>query len=571
MEDTYEIEEIYAKTGDLVLKVDGYLLHSKYNPISEAKKFANNHYKMHHTHILFGYGKGYIVDQLVEKLAHSESLIIIDPLVENGFIQIDEKHHKKPLYYWGPSTINTLAYYINQLSTAKETEVKFMVSFNYDKLFPEELKNVLKMIKDFQEKSMVNQNTILFFAEKWQKNLLENIVQVVNDYSLQELQSKYNKPVVVASGGPSLTKQLPLLKKVRDNVLIIAAGSTINSLLAFNIEPDYVVSLDGGEPNYQHFKDLKLKKARLIYSVFNHPLIPKSFENKAFVFVTNDQNSLVSYFDSKFDMTLPQMVGGGTVAQYSLSVAQYISTGPIAMIGQDLAYTNNKTHAANNKHESEITEEDIKSKNLMEVEGYYGYKVLTSKVLYSMKITFEEMAKFFPPKVPVYNCTEGGLKINGYKQINFKDFCDQYVSSSFEQEFSLDQLPKINRDLNEIIEILEEEITFYNKLTKLLTEALLVLKKNNLNTRFSETTLKKLEKIDNKLSDLYPKVQMDFIVTPIVLEIKQAYLEKEKETEIEKYKRIYNQSYTLYSKLLSATKESMRNTMELIEKLKKGN
>lgn len=566
MKDTYNIEEITAKTGDPVLRIDGYLLHSKYNPITEAKKFADEQYKMHHTHILFGYGKGYIVDEIVEKLKHNESIIIIDPLVEAGLIKIDERHHRNPIYYWGPSAVNTLAYHINQLATAKETEIKFMISFNYDKLFKEELKNTLEIIRDFQQKSIINQNTIFFFADKWQKNLLENVSSVVEDHTLEQLHLKYDKPVVVASGGPSLTKQLPLLKKIKEDVLIIAAGSTINSLLAENIEPDFVVSMDGGEPNYHHFKDLYLKNTRLIYSVFNHPLIRQSFENKAFTFVMNDQVSLVKYFKNKFDINLPRIVGGGTVAHYSLSIAQYISSGPIAMIGQDLAYTNNKTHAANNKHEQSINKED---ENLMEVEGYYNDKVITSKVLYSMKTTFEEMAKFYPPSVPVFNCTEGGLKINGYNQISFKEFCEQYVSeTSKNDDFSLDSLPIINRGSEDIIKNLTEEITIYNKLINILTEALLALKKNGLETKFSDKTLKKLNKVDEKLSELYPKVQMDFIVTPIVLEVKQAFLERDNENEFEKFKRVYDQSHTLYSKLLTVTKSSKSNTKEWLEKLK---
>lgn len=39
-----------------------------------------------------------------------------------------------------------------------------------------------------------------------------NLYYVHKDQSLKELYNKYDCPVILASGGPSLTKQLPLLK-----------------------------------------------------------------------------------------------------------------------------------------------------------------------------------------------------------------------------------------------------------------------------------------------------------------------------------------------------------------------
>ncbi|MBK3494831.1 motility associated factor glycosyltransferase family protein [Viridibacillus sp. YIM B01967] len=566
---TFKIEALEAKTGHAVLKIDGYLLHSKYNPIKEAQKYAKEQYAMHHSHIIFGYGNGYIIDALSEQLAHGEKILIIDPMIEQGIIKIHERHKREPFYYWSSSEENTLGMYISGITSSKESKVKVICSYNYDKLFPKELRSTLHLIKDYQEKSIINENTTILFSKKWQKNLAENTISVINDYSLEKIHRKYSKPVIIASGGPSLTKQLPLLKRIKDNAILIAAGSTINSLLAANIEPDFVVSIDGGESNYHHFKELEIKNARLIYCAFNHPKIRHSFKKKAFAFVTSEENQTVDYFNRKFDRHFPKIIGGGTVAHFALSIAQYISSGPIAMIGQDLAYTNNKTHASNNKHERKITKQEIVSGGIMVADGYYGDRVSTSKVLYSMKTTFEEMAKLAPSKVPVYNCTEGGLKINGYNQIPFQEFCEKYVDvQNIQDNFSIEMLVNNEIDDHSLVDIFEDELIIYDKINSYLSEALLILKKNKSEVDFSKNSLKKLDKIDKKLMKLYPDVQMQFIVGPLVLESSQAFLENENETVIETYQRVYNQSKSLYKNLLEVTKESKENIESVIYQLK---
>ncbi|WP_169786363.1 motility associated factor glycosyltransferase family protein [Viridibacillus arvi] len=569
MERTYKIEEIEAKTGHAVIKIDGYLLHSKYNPIIEAQKYAKEHYTMHHSHIVFGYGSGYLIDALFEQLKYGEKILIIDPLIEQGIIKIHERHNKEPFYYWNSTKVDPLGMYISGIATSKESKLKVICSYNYDKLFPNNLKLTLQLIKDYQEKSIINENTILLFAKKWQKNLAENTISLVNDYSLEMIKGKYSKPVIIASGGPSLTKQLPLLKKIRKNAIVIAAGSTINSLMAANIEPDFVVSIDGGEPNYRHFKDLEFRHARLIYCPFNHPKIRYSFKKKAFAFITNQEDETIAYFNRKFNCHFPKIVGGGSVAHYSLSIAQYISSGPIAMIGQDLAYTDNKTHASNNKHEKKITEQDIEERSIIKADGYFGDKVSTSKVLYSMKTTFEEMEKLYPAKNPVYNCTEGGLKINGYEQLSFQEFYEKYANvQNVQEKFGVETLKKEEIDTHIFNEIFEDELTIYNKIISNLSEALLILKKNKLKIGFDKKVSKKLDVIDGKLAELYPDIQMQFIVGPIVLESRQSFLEKENETAVETYQRVYSQTKTLYENLLEVTIESRENINATLKKLK---
>lgn len=562
------VEEVNSRQSQPTLKVNEFFVHSKYNPIIEAERIATTYYENHHTHIIFGYGLGYIVDALLPKV-HDGKIIIIDPLIEKGILNISSRHaNVEQIIYWDNKQVNTLAYIVSSIAKGLDLKIKIICAPNYDKLFMQEYYEILKYISEYQNKTIVNQNTVILFSEQWQKNLAQNLLPIVRDETLSALHNKFDLPIVVASGGPSLTKQLGLLKQIQDHVIIIAAGSTINSLLAANIEPDFVVSIDGGEPNYNHFKDLRLKKARLIYSVFNHPGIRDSFKKRAFVFAETSQLPITKYLYKKFNIDIPLITGGGTVAHFAVNIAQMLNSGPIALIGQDLAYTNNLTHASNNKHTQNI---DSTNTNLVWADGYDGEKVLTSRVFMSMKVTFEEMMKFSTPSIPIYNCTEGGIKLKGYEQLPFKKFAERFINKQQLKDLSMIDGKRYSRKSEkEIIAILEEETKILNKLEGILSDALHFLASNHSKTSFNQKVLKKLDKIDRQIETLTKDIQIHFLVNPIVIEIGNCFLEKPNETPEEAYQRVYNQTHTLYTRLLEAIEKSKLNIRQIISLLENG-
>ncbi|WP_342550743.1 6-hydroxymethylpterin diphosphokinase MptE-like protein [Lysinibacillus sp. FSL M8-0216] len=581
MKNQYIIETIETKTGDITLKVNDYFLHSKYNPKIEAQKFAENHYEPHHVHILFGYGLGYIVDSLKEKLKFNEPLIVIDPLFDDSLLKVQDRHKETEFeqFLYNSNSIKNLEYIVDSIKElAFQRTFKIISSPNYDKIFPDMYLQILKQVKDIQQKSIVNENTINRDSEMWQKNLSENLLSIFEDRNLDKLYQVYSCPVVIASGGPSLTKQLPLLKEIQNNVVIIAAGSTINSLVEYCIEPDYVVSIDGKEVNYNQFKDLHLRKAKLMYSIFNQPKIRSEFNNEAFAFTAQSDHTVNQYLTNKLNINLPRIIGGGSVAHFAFTLAQYITSGPIALIGQDLAYTNNQTHAANNKQAESIEESWKTSNNMFTVEGFDGEDIWTSTMLYSMKLTFEQLIKEAPPKNIFYNCTEGGVRLNGFEQKIFNEFCTEYIQEEIPNKNLglVNKAYKVSQDeWGNLKGILEEELKDYARIIKHLSKGLSVLEGNKSRTVFSEKALKILNKIDKEITVLYPKVQMNFIVAPITLEVLKGFLEKENETPTEMYTRVYNQTKTLYSKLLEAARKSKTFTEHVIErinneKIKKG-
>ncbi|WP_082355251.1 motility associated factor glycosyltransferase family protein [Bacillus sp. FJAT-22090] len=556
----FEIEKVSTKTGGYTLKVNGFFLHSKYNPEKEAIHIAELQFKKDHIHILFGNGLGYISEKLMEKINEKSKLLVVDPLVD----KLTDFEIRNNGVLIKQLTNENFGTYLGAKLNNYNRNVTIICSPNYDRLFPHEYKELLKIVTNQLNLNIVNENTMRYFAETWQSNYVNNLLSAKMDYSINILEKKFNCPVVIASGGPSLTKQIPLLKENIDKIILIAAGSTINTLLSHEIEPDYVISIDGGEKNYEHFQQLNLNKSHLIYSMTNHHKIRRVFHSGCLFFLSNEFVNSKNIIEYTLDKKIPIISGGGSVANYAFSIASYISTGPIALIGQDLAYTSNKTHAVNNRNYKEIDEQYKEERGMFYTKGYNNEDVLTDYAFLSMKDTFERLVNIVKHENAIYNCTEGGVNLEGYKHEPFNSFCNKYALSRIQKDISIAEEIV---DYTDFIEKIKEEVLNYNKIINNLNMGLRALANNKSNISFTNNTLGKLKMVDSEIEKLFFKVSMSTIIEPISIDILKNYPVKEKETAKETFDRIYNQNKELYSRLLDAAKISKEYTVNLIEKI----
>jgi len=550
-----DLEIIYLQTKNEKpnVKVNGYYLHSNYNPEAEAEKYINNNYKEGYLNILFGYGLGYIANTIVKKYGNT-GILVYDPLFTS--LNIENKDKIEGVFTDLKDFCKRSEDYIAEF----DRKVNILLSPNYDKIFDKEYKEFLDYIRHIQIEDIVNENTIRFFGDLWQENYIMNLHYVHKDFSLKELYNKYDCPVILASGGPSLTKQLPLLKKIKDKCLIISAGSTINSLLAADIIPDYVVTMDGGESNYLHFKNIKNWDFDLVYGLGNAWKIERDFKGNRYSFCFYGEDSIQKRIKEGLGKDLPMLSTGGTVAITALEVASKISTGPIAIIGQDLAYTDNKSHAENNKRYSKLNDEFYKKDMVFDVEGYYGEPVKTNHQFNSMRKSLEKLYQILQHHHKIYNCTEGGVKINGMPQLDFKAFCGNYINPNPTNITKLEFQKDINDNEANYKEFMNQEIEVYLKIKKLLVNAIHLLKEERNNTVFTTSTLKKLDKIDSKLKEYYPQVIMERIVDPITMDVMRMTTNNKQSERIDKFKQIYKQNMYLYENMLKATEKSLKFT-----------
>lgn len=547
-----------SKVDDLpILKVNGYRLQSRYNPIKEAENTVSEFFKKHHLHILFGLGNLYLYMEIIKKLSENEFLIIYEPSkilfdeIENSKILKDLLNHEQVITVIddGKQDLSTILF---KHMVKFDKRIIVEISPNYKNIFPTQCKAFLECVKETALKKHVEKNTQFSFATEWQKNLILNIKNGFEATSLNVLKQKLTCPVIVVSGGPSLIKQLPFLKENANKCFIICAGSTINTLLKNDITPDLIITIDGGEPNYQHFKDLNISHIPIVYSMHVHTKIPSMHKGKKLLIhnVTSSNHHMM--LEKLLEHKIVEFYGGGSVANFALEVANFITSGPICLIGQDLAYTNMQSHASGNTFHKVISEEDIKMRKMFYVEGYYGDQVLTDIVFSSMRDDFMTLVNLLNLEDRLFNCTEGGINIKGIKKIPFNEFIQTYCGNEIMEEKMLVHKVYISRNQNDwnglkkrvslIKSILKKAKNNCNKALRILEESSIITYKNN----------RKLNELDKLLMKSLKNDFLSYIVQPIIHDVKHNFLEKDEETEIEKNNRIHSQSLTLYKGILES-------------------
>lgn len=551
MNETITIQFEKTKDHHETINANGYYLHSKYAPVKEAQRFAQSNYHPHHLHVIFGYGMGYIIDELIDLCQFNEPILLIDPLIDNGILEM-KKYDYERLYYVPMTSLETVENMADKLSSYT-TNIVFMSSINYDHIIPKSVLMIAELIKDVQHKQMTNINTSGYFAMQWQLNYILNLKGIEHDFSLLDLKKKYDCPVVVAASGPSLSKQLPLLKKYRHKFLLICAGSTVNALLAEHIEPDYIVSIDGGEGNKKQFSDLHVSKAQLIYSPMTHYSVRKQFHQEAYVLVPHVRPGLQKHLNKTFEREFPIISGGGSVAHFALSTAKYITTGPICLIGQDLAYTNNQSHASGSKYVTENTQGDL------EILGYNGDIVNSSAIFKVMINTFNELQVLEPHENIVLNCTEGGAKLTQYEQMPFAKFLEDFCLEIIHVKNPLTKIYKKKAYS------LSEEFKIYDTILSYLKKGMALAEKEQ-GTAFSSTTLEKLGKIEKKLNYLYKETCLDMLLEPNLIFAEHQFLPSVNETKEQEFMRVKKYIIQLYSSCYDSIQQYIRNLKQLLVK-----
>ena len=85
------IKSITAKDGNETFEVNGYLLHSKYNPNREAESLIKKEINKNYVNVIFGFGGGYLADALVKEEISNDKILFIEPITT--FERFDTKQY----------------------------------------------------------------------------------------------------------------------------------------------------------------------------------------------------------------------------------------------------------------------------------------------------------------------------------------------------------------------------------------------------------------------------------------------------------------------------------------------
>lgn len=312
------------------------------------------------------------------------------------------------------------------------------------------------------------------FGIKVFENVYNNLLKTDSFIFFERLCNKFkNIPAIIAGAGPSLDKNIHLLKEVNNKALMFVGGSALNIFSAYNIRHHFSGHIDQSHlfkrfKNNNNFEDIFFYTNQM--SHYNFSLL---HSNKVLV---SDYGAypLKSWIYDQLNMKQDIFEAGWNVTTFLIKIATILGCNPIYFVGLDLCFKNDKYAKGVTKIIKPY--ENVKLKNINN-EDVYSQKdwILAKKWIEEFALN-NKNTKFI-------NTTEDGLKIENIDNLklseiipNLKNNLDLFgfVHTVFEEE------EKIKLDRTQILQILNKIQESFKKADILCDEYLDQIKKNNL-------------------------------------------------------------------------------------------
>ncbi|EDO8838737.1 DUF115 domain-containing protein [Campylobacter coli] len=256
-------------------------------------------------------------------------------------------------------------------------------------------------------------------------HLLQNIPSMFESIPFQrilsERKNKFENAIVV-SAGPSLAKQLSLLKAYQEKAVIFCADGALSMLEKEGIIPDYVTNLDCRDLAMKFFQNKENKTSLNILSCATHPSLVHFLDNKSVVLRDDPLYQRFNLNDFGYIDT------GTHVSHFSYTLALALGFKNIIMIGQDLAFDKEgNSHSKGFSYGEQFSGE--KTVPTLKAQAYGGKgEVLTHITWNDYRIKLEYLFACNEQKAKFYNATEGGARINFTEELSFKECCEKLLT-----------------------------------------------------------------------------------------------------------------------------------------------
>ncbi|EFB0743666.1 6-hydroxymethylpterin diphosphokinase MptE-like protein [Campylobacter coli] len=272
-------------------------------------------------------------------------------------------------------------------------------------------------------------------------HLLQNIPSMLESIPFQRILSQRKNQfenAIVVSAGPSLAKQLPLLKAYQDKAVIFCADGALSMLEKKGIVPDYVTNLDFTDLAMKFFQNKENKTSLNVLSCATHLSLVHFLDNKSVVLRDDPLYQRFNLNDFGYIDT------GTHVSHFSYTLALALGFKNIIMIGQDLAFDEEgNSHSKGFSYGEQFNGE--KTVPTLKAQAYAGKgEVLTHITWNDYRIKLEYLFACNDQKAKFYNATEGGARINFTEELSFKECCEKLLTK-FKPKFELPKSLTKNR------------------------------------------------------------------------------------------------------------------------------
>lgn len=284
--------------------------------------------------------------------------------------------------------------------------------------------------------------TLFELAPFWAKNGIRNNHFIAKRPMIGDVGDAFKGvPMIIVGAGPSLAKNIEVVKQAQGKAIIVAVNRTLRSLQNAGISPDFTIAL---EP-----RDVRCQFENISLDQISGVLLATSVDRN--LYELEDAFTISYYNNEVLDgwMLDPEdqrheASSMGTVSHSAFTLGIAWGCDPIMLVGHDLSFPGGKYYHKDGADgdtevvfdpttgESKLSgfSEDVtntllgeapKSFEVVEVPGFYGGMVPTSPSFANFREWFEQLTQQHGKNHRLVNCTEGGSFIQGMEHLSLAD------------------------------------------------------------------------------------------------------------------------------------------------------
>lgn len=559
-----------AKTGDKIIVVNNedkeIYMNSRYNPQSEADKYMGEAFDLPDEALLIMYGlsNGSYIRSYLEHANSKTKCVIYEPSIDiflNVLNEIDITDilmsERVRIIVSGINDEEFAVVMSGWLQVYNKDTSKLMAAPKYIDIFRDGYEDFKRNLIDLYEKLYVLVNTAVDSGKRAVKNDIYNMRFLKGCRNGMSLAGKFPEDMtgIVVSAGPSLEKNIQLLKEAKGKALIFVVDSAISKVMSIGVTPDAIITVDSAKP-LRLFEEYNLRDIPFFVDMDSNTEVLEHVKSDNYYFFSSDSVVWDELF-KKAGSELVAMDSGGSVA--TAAIANMIAWGfkRIVMIGQDLAFTGNRMHAG-----EEITEFGEDNDRYTYVKDADGNEQIIRKDYYIYLRWIEEIAYRFS-NIDFIDATEGGSVKKNTRRMTFREVIDTYCTEEYDISGIFKDAPRLfaGNDSQYILEALDKMKQDFKNMKKQMASCIADCRLGKRILETGENNIKELKRInasikktDEMIEDSDERMYIyKYMALAEVNMMKDMY--EEEDDNIRESIRMYEKSRRYYEEITSQIPE----------------
>ena len=371
----------------------------------------------------------------------------------------------------------------------------------------EEVLETTELITQEIKQKFMNKVTIDKFAKRWGLQHVANLPSIARSHSLEDLGKVIKgQNVILVSPGPSLEKNIEYLQAAQQTHVIIAPVQSAQALALVGVKPDLFFVVDP-EEYYQVLDGFPCEEViGLVHMDAVHP----NFLKKDFPRFFTYPNGVFPKITKEILRGHQVDTAGGSVSVVACSIACSLGAQSVALMGQDLSvgernyFYRSGVDGVDGPDTLAVSRDEVPTKTLP---GWSGGEVKTFDDYFIYHGQFKGIASGHGDTINLFNCTEGGAYIEGFKHIALLEYLELTKAENLRENL-VPLLPvstkELDRRLGLVKRYLFDERRLLSEVIKLTDKSLKMLDGFGPHER---PNLEKLTSVEKKIGNRSAKAQ----------------------------------------------------------------